>query len=98
MKIKNNEFLKSVMVLTSGTVIAQIISYLITPLLTRIYSTEEMGDLGVYMRAVGFISALATARYELSLPLPKNDKHSFILYRLSLKIASYILLACACIE
>ena len=95
MKIKNNEFLKSVMVLTSGTVIAQIISYLITPLLTRIYSTEEMGDLGVYMRAVGFISALATARYELSLPLPKNDKHSFILYRLSLKIASYILLACA---
>ena len=95
MKIKNNEFLKSVMVLTSGTVIAQIISYLITPLLTRIYTTEEMGELGVYMRAVGFIAAMATARYELSLPLPKNDKHSFILYRLSLKIAMYILLACA---
>ncbi|TNF47101.1 MAG: lipopolysaccharide biosynthesis protein [Bacteroidetes bacterium] len=97
MKIKNNEFLKSVMVLTSGTVIAQIISYLITPLLTRIYSTEEMGDLGVYMRAAGFISALATARYELSLPLPKNDSHSFILYRLSLRIAGYILLACGAI-
>jgi len=97
LKIKNNEFLKSVMVLTSGTVIAQIISYLITPLLTRIYSTEEMGDLGVYMRAVGFISALATARYELSLPLPKNDSHSFILYRLSLRIAGYILLACGII-
>lgn len=85
------------MVLTSGTVIAQIISYLITPILTRIYTTEEMGDLGVYMRAVGFISALATARYELSLPLPKNDSHSFILYRLSLRIAGYILLACGVI-
>jgi O-antigen/teichoic acid export membrane protein len=54
-----------------------------------------MGELGVYMRAVGFIAAMATARYELSLPLPKNDKHSFILYRLSLRIAAYILLACA---
>lgn len=95
MKLKNNDFLKSVMVLTSGTVIAQIISYMITPILTRIYSTEEMGDLGVYMRAVGFIAALATARYELSLPLPKSNSHSFILYRLSLRIAGYILLACA---
>lgn len=47
------------------------------------------------MRAVGFIAALATARYELSLPLPKSNSHSFILYRLSLRIAGYILLACA---
>lgn len=83
--------------LMTGTVMAQAISYLISPILTRIYSTEEMGDLGVYIRAVGFISALATARYELSLPLPKNDTHSYLLYRLSLRIAGYILIACSVI-
>jgi len=40
------------MVLTTGTVMAQAIGYLITPILTRIYSNKEMDDLGVYMRSV----------------------------------------------
>ncbi len=92
MKIQKSDFIRSVMVLMTGTIMAQAIGYLISPILTRIYSTEEMGDYGVYMRAIGFISALATARYELSLPLPKNDSHSFLLYRLSLRIAGVILL------
>jgi len=93
-KFNKSGFVRSVIVLTTGTVIAQSITYLIAPILTRIYSTEEIGDFGLYMRAIGFISALATARYEFSLPLPKNDSHSFLLYRLSLRIAGYILLAC----
>ncbi len=79
----------------TGTIVAQVISYLITPILTRIYSTEEMGELGMYMRIVGFISVLATARYEMSLPLPKSDSHSFLLYRVSFRIALYTLLGSA---
>lgn len=94
MKFKKGSFVRSVIVLTTGTVIAQSITYLISPILTRIYSTEEMGDFGLYMRAIGFISALATARYEFSLPLPKNDTHSYLLYRVSIRIASIIFLAC----
>lgn len=76
----------------TGTVIAQIFAFLISPLLTRIYSPEEMGDLNIYLRAVGFLSAVATARYELSLPLPKKEEHSYLLYRLSIRIAIYVLL------
>ena len=92
--IKTNTFIKSVSVLMTGTVLAQALTYLITPVLTRIYSTEEMGELGVYLRIVGFVAALATMRYELTLPLPKRDKHAFLLYRLSLKIAFFIILSC----
>ena len=91
-KFKKNEFIKSVAVLMTGTVIAQVFSFLISPILTRIYSPEEMGDLNLYVRIVGFISALATARFELSLPLPKKDEHSYLLYRLSLRIAMYMML------
>ena len=75
----NSDFLKSVLVLVSGTVLAQAIGYLVSPFLTRIYSAEEMGELGMYMRLVGFFSALATARFELAIPLPKRDNHSFLL-------------------
>ena len=89
-KFKNNSFIKSVAVLMTGTVLAQALTYLITPILTRIYSTEEMGDLGLYLRLVGFISAIATARYELTLPLPKRNNHAFLLYKLSIKISFYV--------
>lgn len=86
-----HDFVKSVTVLMTGTVLAQVIAFLISPVLTRIYTPEEMGDLNVYIRVVAFLSAFATARFELSLPLPKKDEHSYLLYRLSLKIASYML-------
>jgi O-antigen/teichoic acid export membrane protein len=91
---KRGELMNAVLVLTTGTVLAQAIGYLISPILTRIYSTEEMGDMGVYLRAIGFIAALGTVRYEMALPLPKNDSHSYLLYKVSLKIAIYILIAC----
>ncbi|MCO5260280.1 MAG: oligosaccharide flippase family protein [Crocinitomicaceae bacterium] len=90
--LTSNNFVKSVAVLMTGTVISQVISFLITPILTRIYPPEVMSDLNLYTRLVGFLAALATARYELSLPLPKRDEHSYLLYKLSLRIASYILL------
>lgn len=92
-----NDFVKSVAVLMTGTVLSQVINYLISPILTRIYTSAEMGDLNLYMRAVSFIVAMATARFEMSLPLPKNDSHSFLLYRISLKIAMGVLLSCGII-
>jgi O-antigen/teichoic acid export membrane protein len=91
-KFTKNEFIKSVVVLMTGTVIAQVFSVLISPILTRIYTPEEMGDLNIYLRAVGFLSAVATTRYELSLPLPKKEEHAYLLYRLSIRISIYVLL------
>lgn len=84
-----SEFLRSVMVLTSGTVIAQVISYAVTPLITRLFTPEDFGEIGVFLRIVAFLTALGTARYELTLPLPKSDHHAFQLFRLSLKISFY---------
>ncbi len=93
--ITKSDFFKSFTVLMSGTVIAQAISYLIAPILTRLYTTSEMGELAFYMRVIGFISAIATLRYEAALPLPKNDSHSFLLYRLAYLISLVILVIVA---
>ncbi|MGM0478976.1 MAG: lipopolysaccharide biosynthesis protein [Bacteroidota bacterium] len=82
-----SEFVKSVMVLTSGTVIAQIASYAVTPVITRLFTTEDFGEFGIFMRVVAFLTAIGTARYELTIPLPKLHQHAFLLFRLSLKIA-----------
>lgn len=82
-----SDFLKSIVVLTSGTLIAQVISYLATPFITRLFSPDEIGELGIFLRITAFITAIATARYELTLPLPKNQNHAFQLFRLSLRVA-----------
>lgn len=76
----------------TGTILAQVINYAFTPILSRIYSVEEMADLNLFFRVSGFIIGFATLRYEMSLPLPKQDYHSFLLYRISLKIAAYTML------
>ena len=76
----------------SGTVISQLIALLFAPLLTRLYTPGQMGELGFYMRLTGFISAVATLRYEAALPLPKQDEHSYLLYRLAYRI-SFVVLA-----
>lgn len=93
LKTIKSDFFKSVFTLMTGTLVAQVIAYFIFPILTRIYSPAEMGDLGVYTRMVAFIAAFATARYELTLPITKQDTHAFLLYRLSLKIALIVLVS-----
>ena len=92
-----SDFIKSVAVLMTGTLLAQGLGILVMPLLTRIYEPEAFGELNIYMRLIGFVSGVATARFEMSLPLPKYEGHSFLLYELSLRIAAYSLLAMAII-
>ncbi|MFZ6052141.1 lipopolysaccharide biosynthesis protein [Halocola ammonii] len=82
------------MVLTSGTVIAQAISYAVTPLLTQFfYTPEDFGELAMYIRITAFITVIATARYELTIPLEKKDSHAFQLFWLSLRIAFWTIVA-----
>src|SRR3989344_1482570 len=92
-KLRQSEFLKSVLVLMTASVVSLAINVLISPILTRIYSAEEIGDVNLYTRIVIFISTIATVRYELSLPIAKQQLHAFHLYRLTYRIALVILTA-----
>lgn len=83
----NSEFIKHIAVLMSGTVMAQMLGYFFSPIVTRLYTPEEAGELGLFIRIVAIIGAFATLRYELALPITKNDSHSFRLYRIALKSA-----------
>ena len=80
-----SEFIKNVAVLMTGTMIAQVLGYVFAPVITRLYTPEEAAELGLFIRIVGIVAAFATLRYELALPIVKNDAHSFRLYRIALK-------------
>lgn len=94
-RLLKSDILRSVLVLMTGTVLAQLISYAALMVVSRIYTEAEVGDLGIYMRTVSFIAAVGTLRFEVSLPLGKHEGHAFLIYKLSLRIAKVIIAACA---
>lgn len=85
-----SEFLRSLFVLLSGTIVAQLIGYALSPVITRMYTPSEMGDFGVFHRWVVLIATIATARFEYALPIPKKDHHAFLLYQVALRTTTIV--------
>lgn len=67
-------FIRSVTVLTGGTVFAQGLTVLAMPVLTRLYTPRDMGVLAVYAALLGIISVAACLRLDIAIPLPKSDE------------------------
>ena len=87
-----SSFSKNVLTLMTGSIIAQAIQILIYPVLTRIYTPENFGAFAIYMSIASTISVIATARYELAIMLPEDDRDSINLVSLSIHIS--LLLSC----
>ncbi|MGM8216551.1 lipopolysaccharide biosynthesis protein [Bacillaceae bacterium W0354] len=82
-KIKNNIFLKNVLILISGTGLSQLIILITSPILTRIYTPEEFGILAAYLSIVTLLVTISSFSYEKTIILPKNDHNGFGLVALS---------------
>ena len=65
--------LKNVVTLITGTTVAQIIPFLISPILTRLYKPEEFGNFTLYMSFVSVFGVIATLRYDLAVVQPQDD-------------------------
>ncbi len=85
-----SEFTKSVLVLMTGSTIAQAIPIGISPILTRIYSPDDFGILAMFVTVTAIFSTVATARYELAIILPENDSEGSNLTILSILISLII--------
>lgn len=83
-----NKFYVNILTLITGTTIAQAIHIILSPLLTRIYKPEDFGIYSVFNSIVAVISLFSTGKYEMAIMLPKNNKQSFDLVRLSLILSA----------
>lgn len=70
----------------STNVIVQIIALALSPIISRLYTAAEFGQLAVFMSIAGFFIILATSRFELALILPKKDTEANALVKLSFLI------------
>jgi O-antigen/teichoic acid export membrane protein len=81
--IWKSELIRNVTTLISGTTLAQAFSVLIYLALSRIYSEEDFGVFGLYMSILNITVVFSTAKYELAILLPKQDRDSRNLLGLS---------------
>jgi len=83
----SSDFIKHIFTVFSGNVIAQAIPFLCEPILTRIYTPEDFAVLSVYLSVANLFSIIATARYEMAIMLPKEDRKAMNVLGLSLIIS-----------
>lgn len=87
-KIINTPFVRNVMILSSGTVAAQLVSFVLSPIITRLYGPEAYGLMGSFMAVVAMISPVAALTYPIAIVLPKHDSDAKGLVKLSIIVTT----------
>jgi len=77
---RQDSFLRNVAVLSSASVVAQVINVLSMSLISRLYSPSDFGTLALFSSVVGILSTVSGFRYYLVIPLARTDRylHSFV--------------------
>jgi len=90
-----SDFIKNSFKLVAGTAVAQAISFLVSPIITRLFTPADFGTFTFIISIVGGFGLVATLRYEMAIVLPKEEKNAVNLVFMSLKIAFLICLGIA---
>ncbi len=93
LNLKQSTFLKNILIVMSGTAVAQVIAYALSPIISRLFTPEDFGIFGSFTAVAGIIGALITLDYSQALMLPKEKSEAINL--LCLSVLSTILISIA---
>jgi len=68
----SSEFSINVLTLLSGTFIAQLIPFAVSPWLTRIYTPDDFGVLAIVLGAATVLASLLNGRYDAAILVPED--------------------------
>lgn len=89
-KFIRGSFLTNVLTLMTGTTIAQALSIIIAPLLTRLYTPDDFGTYAIYLSLVSFIVVIACGKYELAIMLPDEENDAVNVLSLSIILTFFV--------
>lgn len=90
--IRKSAFLKNILIVMSGTAIAQLIAYVLSPVVSRLFTPEDFGIFGSFSAVAGIIGAIITLDYSQASMLPKEKAEAINLFILSLISTCLIIL------
>jgi O-antigen/teichoic acid export membrane protein len=62
--------------LVSGTAIAQAVTFLASPVLSRLYTPFDFGEMAFYLFCLSAVQVVACARYEMAIVLAETDEEA----------------------
>ncbi len=78
-----NPIYRSILMLSGGTALAQLIGICTLPLVTRLYSPAEIGTVSLFLSFFGFWVTTIALRYEQALMIATDDPESHVVHRLA---------------
>ncbi|TSA51928.1 MAG: hypothetical protein D4R43_00025 [Sphingobacteriales bacterium] len=72
--IPKTEFSKNVANIVGGTLVSQLITIAISPVLSRLFSPAEFGLYSIFINIAATTAVVSTFRYEYAVMLPQKDE------------------------
>lgn len=94
-RLRNSSFIKNVLIVMSGTVLAQAIGFALTPLISRLFTPADFGIFGSFNAVAGVIAAAITLEYSQAILLPKEKSDALDLFFISCISTIIMTLLCA---
>ncbi|MFX3660613.1 MAG: lipopolysaccharide biosynthesis protein [Ectobacillus sp.] len=85
-KIVISKFAASVLWVSAGTGIAQLLNILLSPVITRVYKPEDYGILTIYTAVLGILTIVGSLKYELAIAIADDDEKAINILTLSVII------------
>ncbi len=83
-KLLPGGFIRNVVTLMTGTILAQVLTIIVAPILTRIYLPADYGALALYSSIISVLAVISCGRYEIAIVIPDNEEEASSLFILSL--------------
>ncbi|MCM3709209.1 oligosaccharide flippase family protein [Sporosarcina luteola] len=88
--IKGNRFLSAFSVLVMGSIGAQLISILVAPLTTRLFTPYEFGIYTLITTAVSLFGPILCLKYDMSIITARNRKDTYALIKLCFFLSVFL--------
>lgn len=89
-KLMKSKFIKNIVVVASGTVLAQLIGLMLLPIVTRLYGPEAYGLLGTFTAITTILTPVAALTIPIAIVLPRKNSEAISIILLSLKVIGII--------
>ena len=83
-KLRSEAFMRNIVLMLSGTGLAQLIPIIISPILTRCYGQAEFSAFGAFLAFVSIMSVMATLRYSQAIITRSDHESTSNIFYLSL--------------
>lgn len=82
--------MKSTLTLVIGSIITQILAICISPVMTRIYSENQIGEYTIVLTAVSMFGSIICGRYDMSIVSEPDNRKVFSLIKLSFFVTLFL--------